>query len=162
MQKVVNREINRAGLADITGSGNENVQGEEQQILMLQLIRFRRAFAGVRLSSFQEEEDIIELGNDRAKYIVAIDPLDDQHRRQCVHRNHLSIYRRISPQGSPANGRCITAGPRAGSGRIYLVVINYVCLYNWKRVNGFTYEPSLGEYIFSHQNLKMLDNGKIY
>lgn len=78
--KVVNREINKAGLIDIMGSaGNQNAAGDEQQKLdVLADIRFTRALSkgGAACAIISEEsEGIIHL-NQNGKYIVAIDPLD--------------------------------------------------------------------------------------
>ena len=79
--KIVNREINRAGLVDITGAmGSNNVQGESQQKLdVIADIRFTRALTNggeVAAIVSEEKEAIIYTGNNRAKYVVAMDPLD--------------------------------------------------------------------------------------
>jgi fructose-1,6-bisphosphatase I len=169
--KVVNREINRAGLADITGAyGNENVQGEEQQNLDVAAdIRFRRALKkGGEVAAIisEEEEDIIELGNDRSKYIVAIDPLDGSSNIDVNVSigTIFSIYRRISPQGSPVQMEDVLQQGReqVAAGYILYGSSTMFVYTTGKGVNGFTYEPSLGEYILSHQNMKMPKEGAIY
>lgn len=169
--KVVNREINRAGLADITGAyGSENVQGEEQQNLDVAAdIRFRRALKkGGEVAAIisEEVEDIIELGNDRAKYIVAIDPLDGSSNIDVNVSvgTIFSIYRRISPQGSPVQQEDVLQPGRdqVAAGYILYGSSTMFVYTTGKGVNGFTYEPSLGEYILSHQNMKMPEDGKIY
>ena len=78
--KVVNREINKAGLIDIMGNmGQQNLGGDEQQKLdLLANIRFTRALSkgGEACGIISEEtESFIDLKN-KGKYIVAIDPLD--------------------------------------------------------------------------------------
>ncbi len=169
--KVVNREINRAGLADITGAyGSENVQGEEQQNLDVAAdIRFRRALQkGGEVAAIisEEEEDIIELGNDRSKYIVAMDPLDGSSNIDVNVSigTIFSIYRRISPQGSPVQTEDVLQAGReqVAAGYILYGSSTMFVYTTGKGVNGFTYEPSLGEYILSHQNMKMPEDGKIY
>ena len=169
--KVVNREINRAGLADITGAyGSENVQGEEQQNLDVAAdIRFRRALQkGGEVAAIisEEEENIIELGNDRSKYIVAIDPLDGSSNIDVNVSigTIFSIYRRISPQGSPVQTEdVLQAGKEQVAAGYILYGSSTMFVYTTgKGVNGFTYEPSLGEYILSHQNMKIPKDGKIY
>lgn len=169
--KVVNREINRAGLADITGAyGSENVQGEEQQNLDVAAdIRFRRALQkGGEVAAIisEEEEDIIELGNDRSKYIVAIDPLDGSSNIDVNVSigTIFSIYRRISPQGSPVQPEDVLQAGReqVAAGYILYGSSTMFVYTTGKGVNGFTYEPSLGEYILSHQNMKVPEDGKIY
>ena len=79
--KIVNRETNRAGLANIGGAfGQTNIQGEEQQKLdVIANIRFIRALSrGVEVCAIisEEEDNIIDLQNNSGKYVVAIDPLD--------------------------------------------------------------------------------------
>ena len=79
--KIIGREINRAGLTDIMGAlGRENVQGESQQKLdVIANIRFKRALVnGGEVCGIlsEEEDDIIQTGNNNAKYVVAMDPLD--------------------------------------------------------------------------------------
>lgn len=169
--KVVNREINRAGLADITGAyGQENVQGEEQQNLDVAAnIRFSRALQkGGEVAAIisEEDEDIIDLGNSRSKYIVAIDPLDGSSNIDVNVSvgTIFSIYRRISPQGSPVQMEDVLQPGRdqVASGYILYGSSTMFVYTTGKGVNGFTYEPSLGEYILSHQNMKMPKNGKIY
>jgi len=169
--KVVNREINRAGLADIAGAyGQENVQGEEQQNLDVAAhIRFSRALqkgGEVAAVISEEEEDIIELGNSRSKYIVAIDPLDGSSNIDVNVSvgTIFSIYRRISPQGSPVQNEDVLqpGKDQVASGYILYGSSTMFVYTTGKGVNGFTYEPSLGEYILSHQNMKMPKKGKIY
>ncbi len=102
--KVVNRETNRAGLANIGGAfGQTNVQGEEQQKLdVIANIRFMRALSkgGEVCTMVSEEEDaVIDLQNSTGKYVVAIDLLD---RSSNIHVNIslgtiFSIYRRKTP-----------------------------------------------------------------
>ena len=79
--KIINREVNKAGLIDVTGAnGTENVQGENQQKLdIIANIRFIRALKNggeVCAILSEEDEDIIHTGNDHGKYVVAMDPLD--------------------------------------------------------------------------------------
>ena len=104
--KVVNREINRAGLAGITGAyGTENVQGEEQQNLDVAAnIRFTRALKkGGEVAAIisEEDEDIIDLNNPRSKYIIAIDPLDGSSNidSNVSTGTIFAIYRRVSLSG---------------------------------------------------------------
>ena len=79
--KIINREVNRAGLVDLSGgAGTANVQGESQQKLdVVANVRFLRALhnGGEVCAIVSEEDDeIIHTGNDNGKYVVAMDPLD--------------------------------------------------------------------------------------
>jgi len=169
--KVVNREINRAGLADITGSyGAENVQGEAQQNLDVAAdIRFTRALKkGGEVAAIisEEVEEVIDLNNPRAKYIVAIDPLDGSSNIDVNVSvgTIFSIYRRVSPMGSPVIKEDVLqpGKDQVAAGYILYGSSTMFVYTTGKGVNGFTYEPSLGEYILSHQNMKIPKSGSIY
>ncbi|MFT6827663.1 MAG: fructose-1,6-bisphosphatase I [Roseivirga sp.] len=169
--KVVNREINRAGLAGITGAyGADNVQGEAQQNLDVAAnIRFSRALQkGGEVAAIisEEEEDIMDLNNPRAKYIIAIDPLDGSSNIDVNVSigTIFSIYRRLSPQGGPVQMEDVLQKGRdqVAAGYILYGSSTMFVYTTGAGVNGFTYEPSLGEYILSHQNMKMPNDGTIY
>ncbi len=169
--KVVNREINMAGLAGITGAyGAENVQGEEQQNLDVAAdIRFTRALKkGGEVAAIisEEAEEIIDLNNPRSKYIVAMDPLDGSSNIDVNVSigTIFSIYRRISPQGSPIQMEdVLQQGKNQVAAGYILYGSSTMFVYTTgSGVNGFTYEPSLGEYILSHQNMQMPKDGTIY
>lgn len=169
--KVVNREINRAGLAGITGAyGADNVQGEAQQNLDVAAnIRFSRALQkGGEVAAIisEEEEDIMDLNNPRAKYIIAIDPLDGSSNIDVNVSigTIFSIYRRLSPQGGPVQMEDVLqkGSDQVAAGYILYGSSTMFVYTTGAGVNGFTYEPSLGEYILSHQNMKMPTDGTIY
>ena len=169
--KVVNREINRAGLAGITGAyGSENVQGEEQQNLDVAAnIRFTRALQkGGEVAAIisEEDEDIIDLNNPRSKYVIAIDPLDGSSNIDVnVSTGTIfSIYRRVSPLGGPIQKEDVLqpGKDQVAAGYILYGSSTMFVYTTGKGVNGFTFEPSLGEYILSHQDMKMPNDGKIY
>lgn len=169
--KVVNREINKAGLINIAGAiGTQNVQGEDQQKLdVLSNIRFIRALTkGGEVCAIisEEDEEIIETGNKNAKYIVAIDPLDGSSNIDVNVSigTIFSIYRRVSAEGSPITDEDVL---QKGTEQITAGYILYgsstMFVYTTGNgVNGFTYEPSVGEYILSHIDMKLPEQGKIY
>ncbi|MBD0403079.1 class 1 fructose-bisphosphatase [Flammeovirga sp. EKP202] len=169
--KIINREINRAGLAGIEGgAGAENVQGEAQQKLdMIADIRFTRALSkgGETCGIISEEVDgIIDTGNHHAKYIVTIDPLDGSSN---IDVNVLvgtifSIYRRRSPIGRPPTKEdMLQQGTEQVAAGYVLYGSSTMLVYSTGYgVNGFTYEPSLGEYFLSHPNMQSKEDGQIY
>ncbi len=169
--KIVNRETNRAGLSGIAGAfGQTNVQGEEQQKLdVIANIRFMRALSkgGEVCAIVSEEEDsVIDLQNSSGKYVVAIDPLDGSSNIDVNISigTIFSIYRRITPVGSPIQledvmqaGRNQVAAGYVLYGSSTMLVYTTGC-----GVNGFTYEPSLGEFFLSHPNIQAPGQGQIY
>lgn len=169
--KIVNREINRAGLANIGGAfGNTNVQGEEQQKLdVIANIRFTRALTkGGEVCAVVSEEDdeVIDLQNKSGKYVVAIDPLDGSSNIDVNISigTIFSIYRRVTPVGSPIQPEDIMqpGNQQVAAGYVLYGSSTMLVYTTGHGVNGFTYEPSLGEFFLSHPDMYAPENGKIY
>ena len=169
--KIVNREINRAGLINVTGAyGNQNVQGEEQQKLdVIANIRFIRALrnggecCGV---ISEEEEGIIDTTKPNGRYVVAIDPLDGSSNIDVNVSigTIFSIYRRLSPRDTSVEERDVIQPGNKQAAAGYLLygsstMLVYTTGYG---VNGFTYEPSLGEFFLSHPDMQIPKEGKIF
>jgi fructose-1,6-bisphosphatase I len=169
--KIVNREINRAGLANIAGSvGTTNSAGEEQQKLdVVANVRFIRALklgGEVCAIASEEDEELIDTGNHNGKYVVAIDPLDGSSNIDVnvAVGTIFSIYRRVTPTGTPPTMEDILQGgnKQVAAGYILYGSSTMMVLSSGAGVDGFTYEPSLGEYYLSHPGMKMPKKGKIY
>ena len=169
--KVVNREINRAGLGNITGAmGTENIQGENQQKLdVIADIRFIRAFKhGGEVAAIisEEQNDIIYTGNNQGKYVVAIDPLDGSSNIDVNVSigTIFSIYRRISPLGTaPTKEDFLQGGHKqAAAGYVLYGSSTILVFATGHGVNGFTYEQSLGEYFLSHPKMKIPIQGNYF
>ena len=168
--KVVNREMNKAGLVDLAGAmGEQNVQGEEQQKLdVLANIRFKRALmkGGEACAVISEEdEDVVGLES-TGHYIVAIDPLDGSSNIDVNVSvgTIFSIYRRLSPLGGPIQMEdVLQKGDRQVAAGYVLYGSSTMLVYTTgSGVNGFTYDPSLGEYFLSHPDMKYQENGSTY
>ncbi len=169
--KIIHREVNRAGLIDLTGGmGVQNVQGESQQKLdMIANIRFSRALknGGEACAIIsEEEEDIIYTGNNHGKYVVAIDPLDGSSNIDVNVSigTIFSIYRRVTPIGTePTLDDFLQGGRRQVAAGYILYGSSTIMVYTTGHsVNGFTYDASLGEYILSHPDIHSPANGQIY
>ncbi len=169
--KIINREINRAGLVDITGAfGSQNVQGEDQQKLdVVADIRFLRALKNggeVCAVITEEENDIIYTDNDEGKYVVAIDPLDGSSNIDVNVSigTIFSVYRRITPVGTRASMADFMQGGRRQVAAGYILYGSSTILVytTGQGVNGFTYENSLGEFFLSHNEIKSPEIGNIY
>lgn len=169
--KIVNREINRAGLSNISGSyGTQNSFGEEQQKLdVVAHVRFIRALklgGEVCAIASEEDEELVDTGNHNAKYVVAIDPLDGSSNIDVnvAVGTIFSIYRRVTPIGTPPTLEDILqkGNQLVAAGYILYGSSTMLVLTSGSGVNGFTYEPSLGEYYLSHPNMRMPKKGKIY
>ena len=169
--KIVNRVINMAGLVGIAGAyGSQNVQGEEQQKLdVVANIRFKRALKNggeVCAVISEEEELVIDLGNNKGKYIVAIDPLDGSSNIDVNVSvgTIFSIYRRISPAGTPATEEDIMQKGKhqVAAGYILYGSSTMLVYTTGHGVNGFTYDATLGEFFLSHTALITPQDGNIY
>ncbi len=172
--KKINREVNKAGLVDILGrAGAKNVQGEEQQKLDLYsnnvFIEELRASGECCGIASEENEDVIIFNDglsNEAKYIICVDPLDGSSNVDVNVSvgSIFSIYRRLSPVGSPAvledflqKGSALVAAGYIMYGSSTMLVYT-----SGHGVNGFTLDPSIGEFCLSHPNIKSPRNGKIY
>ena len=173
--KVIHRDINKAGLTNniIGNSGVQNVQGEAQMKLdlfahntMKQALMSREEVAGF---ASEEEENFIAFDTERgrnAKYVILTDPLDGSSNIDVnvAVGTIFSIYRRISPVGTPVTledfmqpgNRQVAAGYIVYGSSTMLVYTT------GNGVNGFTYDPSLGVFCLSHENIQIPKTGKIY
>lgn len=169
--KIISREINRAGLSGIDGlTDDENVQGEKQRMLdVIADVRFTRALVnGQQVAAIlsEEREGIIDTGNKNAKYIVAIDPLDGSSNIDVNVSvgTIFSIYKRITKPGeSFSDEDFLQSGINQVAAGYILYGSSTMLVYTTGNgVNGFTYEPSLGEYFLSHPNIRQPETGDYY
>ncbi|MGI9544355.1 MAG: class 1 fructose-bisphosphatase [Cyclobacteriaceae bacterium] len=169
--KVVNREVNKAGLINLAGAiGSENIHQEEQQKLdVLANIRFIRALTkGGEVCAVisEEDEEIVDLSHTKGKYVVAIDPLDGSSNIDVNVSigTIFSIFRRISPPDGPiTEADVLQKGTEQVAAGYLLYGSSTMLVYTTGNgVNGFTYETSLGEYFLSHQDMSVPEDGLIY
>ncbi|WP_101776136.1 class 1 fructose-bisphosphatase [Pasteurella oralis] len=173
--KVIHRDINKAGLTNniIGNSGIENVQGEAQMKLdlfahntMKNALIAREEVAGF---ASEEEENFVAFDTERgrnAKYVILTDPLDGSSNIDVnvAVGTIFSIYRRISPIGTPVTLEdFMQPGHRqVAAGYIVYGSSTMLVYTTGNGVNGFTYDPSLGVFCLSHENIQIPPNGKIY
>ncbi len=172
--KIVHREINKAGLADIAGgAGNENIQGEQQQKLdVFANERFKSALAarGVVCGLASEEEDSYVHFDDglnlKGKYVVLIDPVDGSSNIDVNVSvgTIFSVYRRISPVGEAVTEDDFLQPGNAQVAAGYVIYGSSTMLVysTGNGVHGFTYDPSLGIFCLSHSNMTFPEDGNIY
>ena len=173
--KVVNHEVNKAGLVDIIGeAGDTNIQGEDQQKLdvfandaFINTLTNREIVCGI---ASEEEEDFITIqgrnGQNDNKYIVLIDPLDGSSNIDVNVSvgTIFSIFRRITPPGTPVSLEdFLQPGHRqVAAGYIIYGTSTMIVYSTGHGVNGFTLNPALGTYYLSHPNLSFPKTGNIY
>jgi fructose-1,6-bisphosphatase I len=171
---VVNREINKAGLADILGAmGQDNVQGEAQQKLDVMandtFMRALRSMGQVCGVGSEEEEHFVSFNDDihsKAQYVVLMDPLDGSSNIDVNVSvgTIFSIYRRITPEGTPVTLKDFLQSGDAQVAAGYVVYGSSTMLVytTGNGVNGFTLDPSIGVFCLSHPNMQIPKSGKIY
>jgi fructose-1,6-bisphosphatase I len=172
--KVISREVNKAGLAEILGdAGRENVQGEEVKKLdvianELMIDCLTRGGECCAIAS-EENDEIIPINSPvskNARYVVTMDPLDGSSNIDVNVSigTIFCIYKRLSPVGSPATtddffqkGSAMLAAGYVIYGSSTMLVYT-----TGNGVNGFTLDPSIGEFCLSHPNMQIPKDGKIY
>ena len=172
--KIVNKKINKAGLVDIIGNiGSVNVQGENQQKLdvfadkvFIDALRSSGECCGVATEENQSEIVFTEKFAREGKYIVCIDPLDGSSNidYNVSVGSIFSIYRRITPRGMPVkNEDFIQVGTsQVAAGYIIYGSSTMLVYTTGNGVNGFTLDPSIGEFCLSHPCIKTPEDGRIY
>lgn len=172
--KVVHRDINKAGLADINGAiGTENVQGEQQQKLDVYANeKFKSSLAarGVVCGLASEEEDRYVRFDDKlnvnSKYVVLIDPVDGSSNIEVNVSvgTIFSVYRRVSPIGEPVVDEDFLQKGRNQVAAGYVIYGSSTMLVysTGNGVHGFTYDPSLGIFCLSHPDMTFPEDGNIY
>ena len=172
--KRVNVEVNKAGLVDILGdAGTMNVQGEEVKKLdvyandqFVGVLRHGISCAGI---ASEELDDILvfddEISNN-SKYVCLFDPLDGSSNIDVnvAIGTIFSVFRRITPQGTPVTlADFLQPGNRQIAAGYVIYGSSTILVYGTRRgVNGFTLDPSIGEFTLSHPDIKCPADGKMY
>lgn len=172
--KVVNRAVNKAGLADMLGeNGSENIQGEVQKKLDVfadeQFIEALSRGGECCYVASEEHEEGIDLSSlvssKSGQYIICIDPLDGSSNidLNVSVGTIFSIYRRKF-EGSPVGlGNVLQYGrEQVAAGYIIYGSSTMLVYTTGKGVNGFTLDPSIGEFCLSHPNMRIPTEGKTY
>ena len=172
--KLVNREVNKAGLADILGDmGETNVQGEDQKKLDVyaneQFINALRSGGECLAVASEENEDLIEIESpvsQNAKYVVCIDPLDGSSNIDVNVSigTIFSIYRRKADRSGATtiDDFMIKGTEQVAAGYVIYGSSTMLVYTTGKGVNGFTLDPSIGEFCLSHPDMKIPTDGVIY
>jgi len=172
--KRVNVEVNKAGLVDILGDhGTVNVQGEDVKKLdiyannqFMGVLQHGISCAGIgseELDDFVVFDD--EVSN-QSKYVVQFDPLDGSGNIDVNISigTIFSVYRRVSEVGKPCTKEdFLQPGSRQVAAGYMIYGSSTMYVYATRRgVNGFTLDPSIGEFCLSHADIKCPPSGRVY
>lgn len=172
--KRVNVEVNKAGLVDILGdAGTMNVQGEEVKKLdvyandqFVGVLRHGISCAGI---ASEELDDILvfddEISNN-SKYVCLFDPLDGSSNIDVnvAIGTIFSVFPRVTPKGTPVTSAdFLQPGIKQIAAGYVIYGSSTILVYATRRgVNGFTLDPSIGEFTLSHPDIQCPPAGKIY
>lgn len=171
--KVISLEVNKAGLVDILGfTGDENVHGESVKKLDVfaheMMVKAMDHGGHLCLMASEEEEDIIHIPKEFhiGKYILLFDPLDGSSNidANVSIGTIFSIYKRISKGSGPGLMEdCLQPGIKQVAAGYIIYGSSTIFVYTaGNGVHGFTLDPSFGEFILSHKNIKTPKKSRIY
>lgn len=173
--KIVNREVNKAGLVDILGTVDDtNIFGEKQKKLDVyadeQFITALKSGGECCFVASEEQKEGVELTDTgiskNAKYIVCIDPLDGSSNIEVNVSvgTIFSIYRRKSAIGEVLTEKDFLQSGlmQVAAGYIIYGSSTMLVYTTGKGVNGFTLDPSIGEFCLSHPDMKIPPKGYVY
>ena len=170
--KIIAREVKKAGLVDILGlTGDINVQGEQVRKLdefSNRVLIYRMQRSGVLCAMASEENaDVIEVPDDmpRGSYILIFDPLDGSSNID-VNVNIgtiFSIYRVVGERPYVTMEEFLRRGAEQVAAGYFLYGPSTMLVYTTgKGVHGFTLDPTVGEFLLSHPDIRIPEQGRIY
>jgi fructose-1,6-bisphosphatase I len=170
--KIVSRDIRRAGLLDITGaSGTTNVQGEVQQKLdAIAHAEFEKALrlgGEVALLVSEEADELIQLHppGSRGRYAVLLDPLDGSSNIDVNVSvgTIFSVFRLPDGVNEPAEEHALRPGTeQIAAGYVVYGSSTMLVFTSGQGVHGFTLDPTLGEFLLSHPDMRIPEDGQYY
>jgi fructose-1,6-bisphosphatase I len=170
--KIIWREVSKAGLVNILGmTGTENIHGDK--VKKLDVFADEKIYQAMDHSGYlcvmasEENEDVLQIPEKypRGKYVLLYDPLDGSSNID-VNVNIgsiFSIYRRVTPKGQGTLEDCLQPGyKQIGAGYALYGSSTMLVYTTGDGVHGFTFDPSIGEFLLSHENIRIPKRGKIY
>lgn len=170
--KVISREVNKAGLIDILGyKGKKNIHGEEVQKLddfanaiFIQTLCHTGHLAGI---ASEEMDDIYHIPENCPKggYVFLMDPLDGSSNIDVNISigSIFSIYRRESKGNKATMADFLQPGRKLVAAGYLIYGSSTMLVYTTGHgVHGFTLDPSIGEFLLSHENIQTPKRGKVY
>jgi fructose-1,6-bisphosphatase I len=170
--KLISREVNKAGLVDIIGvTGEVNVQGEKVRKLdeFADLVFiWRMQLSGLLCAiSSEENEGVIEIPEDmpRGSYVIVFDPLDGSSNidANVSIGTIFSIYRHLETCRCGDIDNFLRTGKEQVAAGYFLYGTSTMLVYTvGNGVHGFTLDPSVGEFLLSHPDIKIPERGGTY
>ncbi len=170
--KIIWREVSKAGLVNILGTaGTQNVSGDVVKKLdvFADETIFKAMDHGGHLCvmASEEHETIVPIPDQypKGKYVLLYDPLDGSGNidANVSIGTIFSIYRRVSKNGHGTLDDVLQPGyKQIAAGYVVFGSSTMLVYTSGDGVHGFTLDPSIGEFLLSHEDIKMPKRGKIY
>ncbi len=170
--KTISREVNKAGLADILGlTGEKNIHGEEVKKLDAyaneRIIKSMEHGGHLCIMASEENDDVIPIPEEfpRGKYVLMFDPLDGSSNidANVSVGTIFSIYRRKTTGKDASVDDCLRKGTeQVAAGYIVYGSSTMMVYTTGQGVHGFTLDPGIGEFLLSHENIRIPLKGKTY
>jgi len=172
--KRVNVEVNKAGLVDILGNaGKTNIQGEDvmkldefANIQFMGALQHGISCAGIGSEELDEYVAFDDEVSKNSKYVCLFDPLDGSGNIDVNVSigTIFGVYRRVTPKGTLVTEEdFLQIGRRQVAAGYIVYGSSTMLVYATRRgVNGFTLDPSIGEFCLSHPNIQCPYDGRIY
>ncbi len=170
--KLVWREVCKAGLVNILGTtGRMNASGDVVKKLdeFADETIYKAMDHGGHLCvmASEENEDILHIPDQYpdGKYVLLYDPLDGSSNidANITIGSIFSVYRRISTSGKGTLADCLQPGYKQVAAGYIIYGSSTIFVYSTGRgVHGFTLDPTVGEFLLSHENIRIPKKGKIY
>jgi len=171
--KIIGSRVSKAGLSGILGrTGTTNVQGEQVQKLdefaNQTIVSTVEAGGHVCVMGSEEVEEPIAIPPQypQGKYVLQFDPLDGSGNIDINASigTIFSIHRRVTPEGEPGTLKDLLqpGSDIVAAGYIVYGSSNMLVYSTGSQVDGFTYDPGVGEFFLSHPNIRIPERGNIY
>jgi fructose-1,6-bisphosphatase I len=170
--KIIAREVNKAGIADILGyAGRENVQGEEVQKLdefaNNTIIQRMGHIGQLCVMASEEDADVIQIPPQYPKgnYVLIYDPLDGSSNIDVNVSigTIFSVHRKISSDEDGTLSDVLQAGHKQVAAGYFVYGSSTMMVYTTGQgVHGFTLLPGIGEFLLTHENIRIPERGKIF
>ncbi len=172
--KIINREVNLAGLVNILGlADSENVSGDEVKKLdifanerMIECLTNSGEVCGIASEELDDFIDVPKVAGKESNYVVVMDPLDGSSNIDVNVSvgTIFSIFKRKSPVTGPCDiNDFLQKGSELVAAGYVLYGTSTILVYTTgEGVNGFTLDPSIGEFCLSHPNIRIPVNGSYY
>lgn len=170
--KIIWKEVSKAGLVDILGlAGKENIHGDEVKKLdvFADEVIYKAMDHGGHLCvmASEENEDVLHIPDEypTGKYVLLYDPLDGSSNIDAnVNIGTIfSIYRRLSHSGKGTMQDCLQPGyKQIAAGYVVYGSSTMMVYTTGDGIHGFTLDPGIGEFLLSHENIRIPKRGKIY